>query len=70
MKTNVIDYEKIKQQIPRGAMTDIARQASVTVNTVSMVLKGKSKNMAVLKAIASYLEEQADATRKIASLIN
>ena len=56
METKV-DFKKIKEQLPHGAQTEIAKKANVSLNTVHMALKGKCNNIVVLNSIADYLEE-------------
>ncbi len=61
------EISKIKEQLPHGAQTEIAKRAKVTNNTVYMVLTGKSDNEAVLNVIADYLtelKEKKEATTK------
>ncbi len=69
-----IDFKKIKDQLPHGAQTEIAKMANVTNNTVHLVLNGKSDNVVVLNAIADYLTslkaKQQAATNRLASLID
>ncbi|HVS92446.1 MAG TPA: hypothetical protein VHE59_10455 [Mucilaginibacter sp.] len=52
-----LEISKVKAQLPHGAQTEIAKRASVTKNTVHLVLTGKSDNIVVLEAIADYLAE-------------
>lgn len=69
-----VDFEKIKEQLPQGAQTEIAKMANVANSTVFQVLKGKSQNIAVLNAIADYLEKQTElkesALNRIASIMD
>jgi len=69
-----LDFTKIKEQLPHGAQTEIAKMAKVTNNTVHLVLTGKSDNIDVLNAIADYLtclkEKKAAANNRLSSLID
>ncbi len=69
-----LDFSKIKEQLPHGAQTEIAKMANVTNNTVHLVLNGKSDNISVLNAIADYLEkikeQKNTAVDRISSLLD
>jgi predicted transcriptional regulator len=73
METKV-DFIKIKEQLPHGAQTDIAKRANVHLHTVTRVLNGESENVAVLNAIADYLterkNEKQNANNRLSSLID
>jgi predicted transcriptional regulator len=73
METKV-DFKKIKEQLPHGSQTEIAKRANVSLNTVHLALKGKCDNVDVLNAIADYLEElkgkKSAAMNRISSLID
>jgi hypothetical protein len=56
MKTKM-DIKKIKDQLPHGALTEIAILSNVSLQTVSGVINGKSQNRKVLKAITKYLTD-------------
>ena len=73
METKV-DFKKIKEQLPHGAQTEIAKMANVSLNTVHLALKGKCDNVDVLNSIADYLEalnaKKGAALNRISSLID
>lgn len=73
MQTKV-DFTKIKEQLPYGALTEIAKKAKVHVNTIIKVLNGKSENIYAINAIADYLEahnaQKDTAFKRISSIIN
>jgi hypothetical protein len=69
MKSN-IDIEKIKENLPHGALTEIATKSNVSLQTVCGVLRGKSQNRKVLIAIADYLSELKMDTDRLISLID
>ena len=52
-----IETEKIKAMLPHGAITKIAKNSSVSLQTVHCVLNGTSNNIKVMNAIADYLIE-------------
>lgn len=68
-----IETEKIKAMLPHGAKTVIAKNASVSLQTVHCVLNGKSNNIKVINAIADYLidfrDTEKNAIERLASLI-
>lgn len=57
----MIDLHKVKEQLPHGAIEEIAKRANVSKSTVSTYLCGKGKQTIkqsrVLKAVAIYLNE-------------
>lgn len=73
MQTKV-DFTKIKEQLPHGAQTEIAKMANVANSTVLKVLNGDSDNINVLNAIADYMEKQKQqksaAINRISLLLN
>lgn len=73
MKTK-LDFTKIREQLPHGSQTEIAKRANVHINVVHRVLHGQSKNVAVLTAIGDYLEDiknkENSAISKIAAFIS
>ena len=64
------NLEKIKKELPRGWQTKVASKAGVTLMTVHRVIKGKSKNAEVLKALAEYIEELKNTENTIQSLLD
>jgi predicted transcriptional regulator len=68
-----IDFKKIKEQLPHGAQTKIAKMANVALSTVHLVLNGKSDNEDVVNAVIDYLTElqvkKKSAQRKLSLLI-
>ncbi len=73
METKV-DFKKIKDQLPHGAQTEIAKRAGVSLNMIHSALKGKCDNVDVLNVIADYLSElkeaKSAALNRISSLID
>lgn len=73
METKV-DFKKIKDQLPHGAQTEIAKKANVSLNMVHSALKGKCDNIDLLNAIADYLTElkqkKQAANNRLSSLID
>ena len=47
---------KIKDQLPYGAQTEIAKKANVTVQLVNRVINGDVENLDILNAIVDYYE--------------
>lgn len=68
------NIDKIREQLPFGAQTEIAKKCNVTVCMVNRVLNGKSENTKVLDAIADYLtdfkQQKNDTISRLASLID
>lgn len=69
----MLDLTKIKNQLPHGAQTEIAKTANVHLNVVHRVLNGKSENLTVLIAIADFLKThnklKTETLKTISSLI-
>lgn len=69
----MIDIEKIREQLPYGAQTEIAKLAQTTVVAVNRVLAGKSKDLEILNIVADYLAKhkakQEEVNKKLAALI-
>ncbi len=68
------DIKKIREKLPHGAQTEIAKIANVHFTLVNRVLNGKSTNTRVLNAIADYLidkkKEENQIHTKFSSVIN
>lgn len=47
---------KIKDQLPYGAQTEIAKKANVTVQLVNRVINGDVENLDILNTIVDYYE--------------
>ena len=62
--------DKIKEELPFGAISEIAKRSEVSYQTVTRVLQGKSKNIRVMKAITDYLKEMNDNTQSFNSVAN
>jgi hypothetical protein len=73
METKV-DFKKIKEQLPYGSQTIIAKRANVSVSAVNNALKGNCENVNLLNTIADYLTEikakKTAALNRISSLID
>lgn len=65
---------KIKQQLPHGAQSEIARKIGVSVGLVNRVLLGKTENTDVFNGIAEYYseykEKKAEAVKRLSSLVD
>lgn len=63
---------KIKQQLPHGAQSEIARNIGVSVGLVNRVLLGQVENLDVINAIADYYaiykEKKDKALSRLSSL--
>lgn len=63
---------KIKDQLPYGAQTEIAKKANVTVQLVNRVINGEVENLDILNAIADYYaiykEKKDKALSRLSSL--
>ncbi|RYY21108.1 MAG: hypothetical protein EOP41_08540 [Sphingobacteriaceae bacterium] len=63
---------KIKQQLPHGAQSEIARKMNVSVGLVNRVLLGQIENIDVFNAIADYYaaykEKKDKALSRLSSL--
>lgn len=49
--------DKVREMLPFGAISEVARRAGVEYQTVSRVLKGKSRNFKVMMALTEYIIE-------------
>lgn len=67
---NTDSLSRIKEQLPFGAISQIAKESGVTYQTVSRVLEGKSNNKKVLKAIADYLRQETKVMQSFNSVAN
>ena len=56
---------KLKKALPHGGIKEIAKRSETSIYTVSRVIRGGSKNPKVLKAIAEYLNELAQAKMQL-----
>ena len=54
----------IKESLPFGAISQIAKNANVHYHTVRNVIAGKSRNIKVINAIGEYLENDQQAYNK------
>jgi len=67
------NLNNIREQLPHGAMKEIAKRANVSNATVTKVLDGTCENLVVINAIADYLTvykaEKELAVGRLASLI-
>lgn len=70
----MLDLTKLKNKLPHGAQTQIAKNANVHLNVVHRVLNGKSENLIVLKAIAEFLKShdkiRTETLKTISTLID
>lgn len=61
---------KIKEELPHGAIGEIAKRSGVVYTTVSRVLYGKSTNPKVIKAIGDYLKEINESRLSLDGVVN
>ncbi len=65
---------KIKDQLPYGAQTEIAKIANVTVQLVNRVINGEVENLDILNAIADYYaaykERKGSTMDRLSSLVD
>lgn len=70
----IVDITKIKDQLPHGAQSEIAKRLNVSLPLVNKVLNGKSEETNVLNGIADYLTDlkskKAEALNRLAALID
>lgn len=70
MKNSILQPERLKAVLPRGAIKDIARRSNKTIFTVSRVINGKSRNQDVIKEVSEYLKELKATSDSIDASIN
>lgn len=65
---------KIKEQLPYGAQTQIAKIVNVPVQLVNRVINGEVENLDILNAIADYYaaykEKKHSAMNRISTLVD
>lgn len=71
---NIVKNEAVKKTIPYGGIKEIAKASKTSIYTVSRVVNGRSKNIAVKKAITEYLKNlkatDEELSNSVSSLYN
>ncbi len=70
MQYNAINTNKIKEILPHGSITEIAKKSKKSIYTVSRVINGKSKNKDVLLSIAEYIKDIKNVNETLNNVIN
>lgn len=60
--------EKVKRELPQGAITEIAIDAKVSRATVYNFLKGKNRNQKVMVALNKVYAEYKKASNELTAL--
>lgn len=60
----MIDREKIKNELPFGCISEIAKTANVSVSTISQFLSGKIKNSPLVESVILDFAIKTKAARK------
>lgn len=74
---SVFDIKKVKTELPHGAIGVIAKRSGIGRNTISQVLKGKTRSpqyTEAVKAIAEYAAEfkakEAEAMKELSQAVS
>lgn len=65
-----LNIDKIKDSLPHGAITDIAKRGNCSRTTVLKVFKGESENLDALKAVKDYLNDLKNTKAEIVKVVN
>jgi len=65
-----IDLQRLRKSLLTGGVKEIAQRAGVSSTTVTLVFKGKSSNLTVLKAISEVAREHKVQKQKVQKAID